>query len=206
MLKWEIAGMKSKIIGITGSIATGKSTVSNILKTKGYTVLDLDKIAHELMKKGEKNYINILSYFGDEILDENDEIERKKLGNIVFNDEKKLKKLNNLTHPNIFHTILEKINSLEEKIIFIDNPLLVELIISGDSYINYDEIWLVYIPKIIQIERLKYRDKLNDEDATKKINSQISIDDKVKYSDFIVDNSKDEGFLIKQINERLEKL
>ncbi|MFM1524347.1 MULTISPECIES: dephospho-CoA kinase [Helcococcus] len=206
MLKWEIAGMKSKIIGITGSIATGKSTVSNILKNKGYTVLDLDKIAHELMKKGEKNYINILSYFGDEILDEDGEIDRKKLGNIVFNDEKKLKKLNNLTHPNIFYTILGKINSLEEKIIFIDNPLLVELIISGDSYINYDEIWLVYIPKIFQIERLKYRDKLNDEDATKKINSQISIDDKVKYSDFIIDNSKDEGFLIKQINERLEKL
>lgn len=198
--------MKSKIIGITGSIATGKSTVSNILKNKGYTVLDLDKIAHELMKKGEKNYINILSYFGDEILDEDGEIDRKKLGNIVFNDEKKLKKLNNLTHPNIFYTILGKINSLEEKIIFIDNPLLVELIISGDSYINYDEIWLVYIPKIFQIERLKYRDKLNDEDATKKINSQISIDDKVKYSDFIIDNSKDEGFLIKQINERLEKL
>ncbi|MFM1582184.1 dephospho-CoA kinase [Helcococcus bovis] len=206
MLKWEIAGMKSKIIGITGSIATGKSTVSNILKNKGYTVLDLDKIAHELMKKCEKNYINILSYFGDEILDEDGEIDRKKLGNIVFNDEKKLKKLNNLTHPNIFYTILGKINSLEEKIIFIDNPLLVELIISGDSYINYDEIWLVYIPKIFQIERLKYRDKLNDEDATKKINSQISIDDKVKYSDFIIDNSKDEGFLIKQINERLEKL
>lgn len=198
--------MKSKIIGITGSIATGKSTVSNILKNKGYTVLDLDKIAHELMKKCEKNYINILSYFGDEILDEDGEIDRKKLGNIVFNDEKKLKKLNNLTHPNIFYTILGKINSLEEKIIFIDNPLLVELIISGDSYINYDEIWLVYIPKIFQIERLKYRDKLNDEDATKKINSQISIDDKVKYSDFIIDNSKDEGFLIKQINERLEKL
>ncbi|MFM1539163.1 dephospho-CoA kinase, partial [Helcococcus bovis] len=123
MLKWEIAGMKSKIIGITGSIATGKSTVSNILKNKGYTVLDLDKIAHELMKKCEKNYINILSYFGDEILDEDGEIDRKKLGNIVFNDEKKLKKLNNLTHPNIFYTILGKINSLEEKIIFIDNPL-----------------------------------------------------------------------------------
>ncbi|MFM1542509.1 dephospho-CoA kinase [Helcococcus ovis] len=206
MLRLEIIGMKSKIIGITGSIATGKSKVSNILKSKGYTVFDLDKTAHELMKKGEKNYINILNYFGSEILDENNEIDRCKLGKIVFEDNEKLKELNNLTHPNIFHTILENINLSKEKLIFIDNPLLIELIKNGNFYINYDEIWLIYVPKNIQIERLKSRNKLNDEEAFKKINSQISIDEKIKYADFIIDNSKDEKFLLKQINERLENL
>ena len=108
--------MKSKVIVITGSIATGKSLVSSYLKENGYMLLDADKIAHDLMRAGQKNYNNIVEYFGEEILDSNKNIDNKKLANIVFNDDKELQVLNNLTHDNIFNKIMNGIDNSNEDV------------------------------------------------------------------------------------------
>ncbi len=195
--------MKSKIIGLTGSIATGKSTVSKYLIKKGYKVVDADKITHELMKKDNINYLEIVNYFGNSILDKDDEIDRKKLANIVFSDKNKLNALNNLTHPNIFNKINETIEESDEKIIFLDIALLIEFIKNNSWNISLDEIWLVYVNKDIQLERLMKRNDFTEKEAKIRIKSQMDIDEKIKYADFILYNDKDLEYLYRQIDERL---
>lgn len=195
--------MKSRIIGLTGSIATGKSTVSKYLIKKGYKVVDADKITHELMKKDNINYVEIVKHFGNSILDKDDEIDRKKLANIVFSDENKLNSLNNLTHPNIFNKINEKIEESDEKIIFLDIALLIEFIKNNIWNISLDEIWLVYVNKDIQLERLMKRNNFSEKEAKIRIKAQMDIDEKIKYSDFILYNDRDLEYLYKQIDERL---
>lgn len=199
--------MKSKkVIGITGSIATGKSSAVNILRKMGYQVVDADKVAHDLMKKGKSNYENLIGFFGDKILNEKEEIDRKKLGDIVFSSKKDLDSLNRLTHSNIFHTINNIINENKEKIIFVEIPLLIELIERGQMPLVLDEIWLVYVDKNIQLERLIKRNNYSFEEANARILSQMSVELKKQYVDFILYNDKDLDFLKKQIRERLEKL
>ncbi|MGY3776135.1 dephospho-CoA kinase [Helcococcus sueciensis] len=195
--------MKSRIIGLTGSIATGKSTVSKYLIKKGYKVVDADKITHELMKKDNINYVEIVKHFGNSILDKDDEIDRKKLANIVFSDENKLNALNNLTHPNIFNKINETIEESDEKIIFLDIALLIEFIKNNIWNISLDEIWLVYVNKDIQLERLMKRNNFSEKEAKIRIKAQMDIDEKIKYSDFILYNDRDLEYLYKQIDERL---
>lgn len=195
--------MKSRIIGLTGSIATGKSTVSKYLIKKGYKVVDADKITHELMKKDNINYVEIVKHFGNSILDKYDEIDRKKLANIVFSDENKLNALNNLTHPNIFNKINETIEESDEKIIFLDIALLIEFIKNNIWNISLDEIWLVYVNKDIQLERLMKRNNFSEKEAKIRIKAQMDIDEKIKYSDFILYNDRDLEYLYKQIDERL---
>lgn len=195
--------MKSRTIGLTGSIATGKSTVSKYLIKKGYKVVDADKITHELMKKDNINYVEIVKHFGNSILDKDDEIDRKKLANIVFSDENKLNALNNLTHPNIFNKINETIEESDEKIIFLDIALLIEFIKNNIWNISLDEIWLVYVNKDIQLERLMKRNNFSEKEAKIRIKAQMDIDEKIKYSDFILYNDRDLEYLYKQIDERL---
>lgn len=196
--------MKSRIIGLTGSISTGKSTVSNYLKEKGYKVIDADEITHELMQKGNANYVKIVEHFGDSILDENFEIDRKKLSKIVFSDENELKMLNNLTQPNIFNKIKKTIEISDEKIIFLDIALLIEFIKDEKWDIPLDEIWLVYVNRNIQLERLIKRNNFSKEEANSRINAQMNIDEKIGYADFIIHNDRDLEYLYEQIDERLK--
>lgn len=198
--------MKSKIIGITGSIATGKSTVSNILIELGYKVIDADKVAHELMEIGNINYKSIVSYFGEEILNCDNTINRKALGKIVFNDENLLNKLNELTHTNIFNRIKENIEFYKYEIIFVDIPLLIELKIENKLNLDFDEIWLVYVDRNTQIKRLSKRNKISLKEAENLANNQISIEEKVQYSDYVLDNSKDISHVRKQIIEKMRTL
>ena len=196
--------MKSRIIGLTGSIATGKSTVSNYLKEKGYKVIDADEITHELMRKGNVNYNQIVKYFGCKILDENEEIDRKKLSKIVFSDENELKILNNLTHSNIFNKIKKTIEISDEKIIFLDIALLIEFIRDEKWNIHLDEIWLVYVDRNLQFERLKKRNNFSEEEANIRIDAQMKIDEKIKYANFILYNDRNLEYLYEQIDERLK--
>ena len=196
--------MKSKVIVITGSIATGKSLVSSYLKENGYMLLDADKIAHDLMRAGQKNYNNIVEYFGEEILDSNKNIDNKKLANIVFNDDKELQVLNNLTHDNIFNKIMNEINNSNEDIIFVDIPLYIENI--DKNNIPVDEIWLVYTDEKTQLQRLMKRNHLSQEQASSRIKSQMPIEDKVEFADFVIDNTKSREETIKQVKEKLRTL
>ena len=187
------AGMKQnspKIIGITGGIATGKSTVSNMIRKMGYKVIDADIIAREVVQKGKPAYEEIVKCFGDTIIDEFGNINRKKLGNIIFIDEKKREKLNSITHPYIMEAIKQSIDdNMGEKIIFLDIPLLIEALDNLKDYNIYlDEIWLVYIDEESQIQRLMERDNISRREALNKIKAQMPMELKKKYATEVLDN------------------
>ncbi|SHF12153.1 dephospho-CoA kinase [Thermoanaerobacter uzonensis DSM 18761] len=188
-----------QVIGLTGGIASGKSTVSKLLKKMGAMVIDADIVSREIMVKGTEAYNKIVEYFGKEILKEDGEIDRKKLGNIVFADRRKLKKLNEITHPIIIERIKEKIEEErkknQQKAIVLDAALLIEM----KLYKMVDEVWLVVVDSKTQIKRIMERDKLSYKDAINRIKSQMPLDEKMKYADFIINNSKDFKAMEKQV-------
>ncbi len=200
--------IKSRIIGITGGIATGKTTVCNFIKDKGYKVIDSDEIARRLMKKDGISYKEIVEHFGEEILNKNGEIDRKLLGNKVFSDPELLKVLNSITHPYIFKEIKNDIErNKQERIIFLDIPLLFEEynnILKYDIY--FDQIWLVYADKDIQVDRLMKRNNLSRKEAIDRIDSQLYIDKKKEKSDIIIFNLDSIDSLKENINFLLKSL
>jgi len=200
---------KTMLIGLTGGIASGKSTVSSYIEEKGYSLIDADKIAREVVEIGEPAYNEIVEEFGSNILQEDKNINRKVLGNIIFNDEKSRQRLNSIIHPYIFKTIKLKVDELsdENKIVFLDIPLLFEQYDLWEEYnIRFDEIWLVYLNKKLQIERLIKRDKISKTEALRKIESQMPIDTKKTRSSKTIDNSGDVEYLKEQINKMLSEL
>lgn len=192
---WEEAGMKQnnkKVIVITGSIGTGKSTAVNSIKRFGYQVLDSDKIVHDGYNKGEDLYYKVVERFGKEILNEDESINRKKLGKIVFNDEVSLKDLNKITHTHVIQELMKGIEECKDEVIFLDIPLILERMKQEKEYgLKFDEIWLIYVSPEIQIERLRQRaikENKNPEDVLNIINKQIPIKEKVAMSDEVIDN------------------
>jgi dephospho-CoA kinase len=197
----------TRIIGITGGIATGKSTVSNIIKKLGYKVIDADIIAREVVQKGKPAYEEIVKYFGNTIIDEFGNINRKKLGNIVFVDEKKREKLNCITHPYIMEAIKQSIyDNINEKIIFLDIPLLIETMDKLKDYdIHLDEIWLVYVDEESQIQRLMARDNISRNEALNKIRAQMPMEMKKKYATVVIDNRGSVEELQKQVKNLIDR-
>ena len=196
---------KCRIIGLTGGIASGKSTVSNIIMEKGYELIDADKIAREVVELGCPAYNGIVNEFGSKILLEDGTINRKELGKIIFNDRKARLKLNNITHPIIAQSIKGELaeKCKDGNIIFLDIPLLFEQYELWKEYdVKFDEILLVYVNEDIQIERLKKRDKISTEEALSKIKSQLLMDEKLKKSSKTIDNSGS----IEELNEQIDKL
>lgn len=194
---------QNKVIGLTGSIATGKSQVSNYLRDKGIKVVDADLIARDLVDipivKDE-----IKKAFGENIY-VNENLDRKKLAEIVFNNDKKRNILNDIMHPHIYKIILDEIKNSKE-IVFVDIPLLFENEKVNEKFgLKFDEIWLVYVDREIQIKRLMKRDGISRDYAEKKINSQISVEEKRKKADVIIDNSGalEETFM--QVEENLKR-
>lgn len=196
--------MTSKVIGLTGSIATGKSTAGNIIRNHGYQVINSDKIGHDLMEPGQKNYNEIVESFGKDILNEDKTINRTKLGEIVFSNKDKLELLNKISHKNIFNKINCIIHQSFDKIIFIELPILIELKKENKLSIEFDEIWLVYVNPEIQIKRLIERNDLSEKQAKDRIGSQMSIDEKLGYADFIINNEGSLEDMEDQINKRLK--
>lgn len=188
-----------KIIGLTGGIASGKSTVSKYLILKGIDVIDADLISREIYQVGEKAYKIVIDVFGKDILNEDLTINRKKLARIVFSNSEHLKKLNEITHPIIFEKIkknVEEIYKKNKRVCIIDAALLFE----SDWYKLCDLKWLVYVDKITQIKRLIERDKISEEDAVKRINAQMPIEEKIKLADFIINNSRELRYTYEQVD------
>jgi dephospho-CoA kinase len=193
-------------VGLTGSIATGKSSVANMLKELGAYIIDADEIAHEALKKTEKPYKQILNVFGSNILDEQGNIDRKKLGSIVLNDKQKLAVLESIIHP----YVQQKRKEIEESIlqhdrnavIIYDVPLLFEKHLEN----SFDKIIVVYVPKDIQIKRLMKRQNISYDEALNLINLQICIEEKKKKADFVIDNSYSLENTKKQVLEVFKKL
>ncbi|MEJ8552921.1 dephospho-CoA kinase [Tepidibacter sp. Z1-5] len=175
------------VIGLTGSIGSGKSTVSNILKKKNMDIIDADEISRKIFD--DKKALDVLvEHFGSEILNSDNVLDRKKLGSIVFSDEDKLKKLNSITHPIIINNIkdgIDKFNKQGKKIVILDAPLLIE----ANLLDLVDMVLLVMCNENVQIKRIIKRDNISKEDAILRIRSQMSVEDKKKYADYIIDNS-----------------
>lgn len=197
---------KTRIIGLTGGIGTGKSTVSNIIRDKGYIVLDADKIAREVVAKGTEGYKKIVEEFGQDILLEDGELNRKVVANIVFKDEIERKKLNRITHPLIFNNIkiLKEELSKKNEVLFLDIPLLYEEYdLLKEHGIILDEIWVVYVDLETQINRIMIRDNISRENSINRINSQLPVEEKMGRASKILDNSKEIRDLERQIDELL---
>ena len=172
---------------ITGSIASGKSTVVNLLKERGFSVIDADLIAHEQL---EICKCEIVEAFDEQILDETGKIDRKKLGAIVFNEPKKLKNLEQILHPKIKAEILSKASQLESlrEIYFVDIPLFFE---KKERYSEFKNVAVIYAPKELLLSRLMSRNALSLEEAKARVELQIDIEQKKKMAKFIIDNSGD---------------
>lgn len=178
----------TKTIGLTGSIATGKSTVSKWFAQQGIPVVDADQIAKEVVEPGQKAYQKIVSTFGEEILQDNQFIDRKKLGKIIFSNPTKRDQLNHIVHPIIIDRMTEEIaryRQLKEPVIILDIPLLFE---NELSYL-VDKVVVVYTTPRQQLERLMQRDQLTEQEANERISAQMSIDVKVSLADHVINNS-----------------
>ena len=175
------------ILGLTGSIGCGKSSLSNILKEHNLDIIDADIISRNIYKD-KKILSKVFDEFGDSIKNNDGSLNRKELGNIVFNDDLKLIALNNITHPAIKEKILESIKIIENQnksIVVIDAALLVE-----GNYLNIlDKLLVVCCDEEIQIQRIIKRDSCSKNDAISRIKSQLSQNEKMSYADYIIDNS-----------------
>ncbi|AZU63582.1 dephospho-CoA kinase [Neobacillus mesonae] len=176
------------IVGLTGGIASGKSTVSNMLKEMKITVIDADVEARLAVQNGEPAYIKIVAEFGREILLPNGEIDRPKLGSIIFHQEEKRQLLNQIVHPEVRRQMNEKIDQAKnanEEVIVLDIPLLFE----SKLTFMVEKTILVYVDEETQLKRLMERNNLSPADAKARIDSQMPLSEKVSLADAIIDNN-----------------
>lgn len=188
------------IIGVTGSIGSGKTTVAKSFGKIGYYIIDADEISHQLIKKSSVAYKEILKDFGAKILDSHKNIDRKKLGDAVFNDKIKLKKLNSIIHPLIINEIKNQIKKIQNKCgykskIAIDAPLLLET----ETKNLADRIIVVNTGRENIIKRLA--EKYSGERIERILNTQMPLKKKLKYADFVIDNNKDLKHLRNQVKK-----
>ena len=188
-------------IGLTGGIATGKSTVSALLINKGALLVDADVIAREVMLPGHPVLTAVADHFGQAVLLADGTLDRKKLGDIVFQDPSQRQALNDITHPAIRSEIRAQMESLEReypnRLVVVDIPLLFE---SGLEHM-FERVMVVYAPRAIQLERLMQRNQLNRDAATARIGSQMDIEEKKMKADIVIDNSGDAELTERQIDE-----
>ncbi|MBN2124016.1 MAG: dephospho-CoA kinase [Deltaproteobacteria bacterium] len=190
---WEeldaIRGKDNRVLlGVTGGIATGKTTVVQMLEDLGAPVIDFDVLARDVVEPGKPAWKDIVSFFGEQVLQEDKGLDRKRLSDIVFRDMEKRKRLEGFTHPRINEEFVRRVNEIAAKdpdaIIQVDIPLLIE-----HNYQHYfHRLLVVYVPREVQIERLIKRDGITREQAENILRAQLPIDEKVGYADFVIHN------------------
>ncbi len=174
-------------IGITGGIATGKNLVAKYFEDLGCYIIDADELYHKLIYPGKPLWRKLVEEFGSAILSPQEVIDRKRLGDIVFNNKEALEKLNRITHQTIIKEIEKEAKTYEKeyKIVVINAPLLIEA--GAENLV--DKIIVVKTDEDTQIERLTKRDNISKEEAIKRIRAQMPISEKIKYSDYVIDNN-----------------
>ena len=193
----------TKIIGITGGIASGKSVVTDFLRSQGYQVIDADQVVHELQKPGGRLYQVLLSEFGTEILLADGQLDRKKLGTLLFSRPNLLEKSSRLQNDIIREELAVKRNQLAatEELFFMDIPLLFE-----QEYEDwFDQVWLVDVSKDTQLERLMTRNNLSQEEAQRRIAAQLSLAEKRQRAEIVIDNNGALSATLKQVQAFLDK-
>ena len=191
------------ILGLTGGIGTGKSTVVNMLKEKGIPVVDTDLISREVIEYPEI-IEKIKLEISNEVFDFNNKLDRKKMSEIVFENQEKLKKLNKIMHPEILKKMWDEVEELKKnhKIIVVDVPLLFEINMEKEV----DKILLIYASKEIQLKRIMERDGRTREEAVKIISSQMPLYKKREKSDYIIQNNDSLEKLEKNLDKIVQKL
>ena len=192
-----------KIIGITGGIASGKSTVTNFLRQKGFQVVDADALVHQLQKPGGRLFKALVQHFGQEIILENGELNRPLLASLIFSNTEERewsKQIQGEIIREELATLRDQLAQTEE-IFFMDIPLLFE----QDYSAWFDETWLVYVEPDVQMERLMKRDQLSKDLAISRLSAQWSLEEKKGLASQVIDNNGSQDQLLAQVNSLLER-
>ena len=194
-----------KIIGVTGGIGSGKTAVTDYLTGKGYTVIDADKAAREAVYPGSEGLKAIVTHFGESVLNKDGSLNRRLLGKIVFFDRCERETLNALLHERI-RAIIDKYISIYAnaglEVLFLCAPLLIE----SDLYKTVDEVWLIDASDDIRMNRVMERDNISELEVKKRMDSQMSAEEKRNYAHAILDNSGGLDELYKKVDSELERL
>ena len=192
-------------MGLTGGIATGKSTVSNWLKAHGYAVIDADELARLVVAPGSDGIRQILSQFGAEVLDEDGNLDRRKLGAVVFADREKLVELENIIHP----LVQAQVQSLRDRyqregrdFVFYDVPLLFEKNLQG----QFDQVIVIAANESVQKERMRARDGLSENQIQNRFNSQVPMSEKIQKADYVIENNGTRAELEQKLADLLKNL
>lgn len=186
------------IIGLTGNIATGKSTVLSYLQQKGAYVLDADKLAHESMQTGTHTYWAIVDAFGTDILQPDGAIDRPHLGRVVFADAAKLTQLEALVHPAVFDLARRELAGLEADVIVLEAIKLLE---AGQLVTMCDEVWVVTASPEAQLRRLRESRNLDEAEARRRMNAQSPQEEKIKQADRVIANDGTTAELYAQLDQ-----
>ncbi|HTZ40901.1 MAG TPA: dephospho-CoA kinase [Syntrophales bacterium] len=193
-------------VGLTGGIATGKSTVVRMLVRNGARVIDHDGLVHDLQEPGQPVWKRIVEVFGRNILDAEDRIDRKRLGTLVFDNQDRRKTLEGIVHPAVLEEAQRRREKITEQdkgaIILSDIPLLLEVGLQD----QFDLVLLVYAPPEVQIRRVMKRNSLNREEAMARLKSQMPIDEKLRYAQIVIRNDGTMRELEKRVNKVWEEL
>ncbi|NLC53871.1 MAG: dephospho-CoA kinase [Firmicutes bacterium] len=196
---------KGFVIGLTGGLGTGKTTVARILQELGLTVINADQIGHQLLLPGTEVYEQVKQAFGPEIMDAVGRIDRQALGRIVFDDPEKRQRLNDLTHPAIIALIKAKVQALKQagKDVVVEVPLLFEAGLEAKAETGFDEIWVVAASPAVQLARVQARDGLGTEEARRRIGAQMPLRAKIARADVVIYNDGTELELREEVEQIL---
>ena len=192
-------------LGLTGGIATGKTTISNYLKSINIPVLDADEYARKVVEPGTPGLDEITNTFGEQILQPDGSLNRKLLGQIVFNDSSARQTLNDITHPRIQQMMADELHRLAEQqipLVILDIPLLLE----NKNVAGADAVMVVTIPESLQLTRLMQRNNLTEKEAQSRISAQMPLVEKEKLADFVIDNSGTISSTQKQVEKVIQKI
>jgi len=189
-----------KIIGLTGGIGSGKSTVSKFLAEMGAVIIDADKVGHEVFSPDAEGWCEVVAAFGEQVLSPTCEIDHRKLGELVFNDPDALSRLNRIMHPRILGKVkaqLEEYRRQGVEVAVIEAPLLIE----ADWVPLADEVWVTVAPESTVLRRLKERSAMSEEEALSRIRSQLSSEERVKHADVVINTDCDLSVLKEKVKE-----
>ena len=194
----------ARIIGLTGGIASGKSTVTSYLREKGYPVIDADQVVHDLQAPGGELYQALVDHFGRDILLDTGDLNRPALAQRIFSSQKEITWSNQVQGDIIRKALARERNRLAktEDIFFMDIPLLIE-----QGYLDwFDQVWLVYVTEDTQLERLMERNALTEVQARDRLAAQMPLNEKKALVDLVIDNNSQRDCLYQQIDRALEQI
>jgi dephospho-CoA kinase len=194
-----------KVIGLTGGIGSGKSTVAQFLAELGAVILDADKVGHEALKLDTKVWQEVVAAFGQQILTLNGDIDRKKLGEMVFSNPDLLSRLNKIMHPRMYEIVKARIEGYQQqgiRVVVLEAPLLIE---AGWTPL-VDEIWVTAAPESTVLKRLKEKDGLSEQQSLARIHSQLSPKERIKHADVVINTDCSFDELRARVRELWQRL